>query len=370
MLRVAAMALMVLSLVFTAPVAAQSAAEAAIQDTILRGNAAQSDAIAAGDPSLLGDVALGAYAQQLERTNQNLVNAGITTIELVDIEWGAITINGPSATATSFETWRTSSALGPTEFARDRNVYSLILDDNGAWRIVSAEHPDGRPRRLQPPAPLDRPPPPDVQPDPGTSRNWAGYAARGGTFTSVSATWTVPRLALGGPFGADATWVGIGGVRTDDLIQAGTQQSVTSAGTVTYHAWIETLPETSHPVPLTVLPGDSVTVSVERQDGDTWLISFVNLTSGKTLERTLQYASRLNSAEWIEEAPFAGRRVLPISEFGSLTFTSATAVRNGKTLSVADLNARAISLVDDSGRLLAVPSPLSPDGASFTVSRT
>jgi hypothetical protein len=177
-------------------------------------------------------------------------------------------------------------------------------------------------------------------------------------------------LALDGPFGADASWVGIGGLRSRDLIQAGTQQSVSGTGTVTYQAWIETLPDVSRAVPFTVLPGDSVTVSVDQQAGSNWLISFTNQTSGQTLQRPVQYSSSLSSAEWIEEAPFARSVVLPISDFGSLTFTGASAVRDGHSLTIADLNARAITLTDMSGRALAVPSPLGPDGASFSVSRT
>ena len=204
---------------------------------------------------------------------------------------------------------------------------------------------------------------------PGTSRNWSGYAARGGTFTSVAATWTLPRLALDDSFGADAAWVGIGGLRTRDLIQAGTEQTSSGNGSVTYQAWVETLPEAAKAVPLTVLPGDTITVSVDQQSGDTWLFTFANLTSGQGLQRSVQYASSLNSAEWIEEAPFARRRILPISQFGSITFSNGSAVKDGQSLTIADLAARSISLVDNSGRLLAVPSPLGLDGASFTVSR-
>jgi peptidase A4-like protein len=368
--RLLATALLVLSLAGTMPVAAQSAAEGAIQDVIQRGNLAQAQALANRDPSLLGDSSFGAYTQQLIQTNQGLLDSGVASIELVNLDWGPITISGSNATATTFETWRTSYSDGPTEFARDRNVYSLVQNADGVWRITGDQHPDGRSRATAPPPEAPSPPPPDVQPGTGTSRNWSGYAARGGTFTSVSATWTVPQLALDGPFGADAAWVGIGGVRGRDLIQAGTQQTASGAGSVTYQAWIETLPDASQPVPLTVLPGDSVTVSLDQQSGDTWLVAFANLTSGQTLQRTLRYSSSLSSAEWIEEAPFARRRVLPISQFGSLTFTAASAVKDGQSLTIADLAARAISLVDDTGRSLAVPSPLSPDGASFTVSRT
>jgi hypothetical protein len=186
----------------------------------------------------------------------------------------------------------------------------------------------------------------------------------------VSATWTIPTLALDGTFGADASWVGIGGLRSRDLIQAGTQQIVSGTGSVTYQAWIETLPDVSHPVPLTVLPGDSVTVSVDQQVGNTWLISFANVSSGQTLERTVSYRSKLSSAEWIEEAPFARQTILPISQFGSLTFTDAAATKDGQRLSIADLKAQAISLIDEAGRVLAFPSPLAPDGGGFTVSRT
>src|SRR5713226_3551868 len=104
------------------------------------------------------------------------------------------------------------------------------------------QHPDRRARAPTPPE-SPAPPPPEVQPGSGTSRNWSGYAARGGTFTSVSATWTIPTIPLDGPFGSDAAWVGIGGIRARDLIQAGTQQSASGASSVTYQAWIEMLPE-------------------------------------------------------------------------------------------------------------------------------
>jgi hypothetical protein len=62
--------------------------------------------------------------------------------------------------------------------------------------------------------------------------------------------------------------------------------------------------------------------------------------------------------------------VLPISQFGSLTFTDASATKDGQSMSIADLKAQAISLVDEAGRVLAFPTPLAPDGATFTVSRT
>jgi hypothetical protein len=347
--------------------AAQADVESALHEAISRGNQAQVQAITVRDPTIVSDTAASSYARQLVRTNQGLLDSGAIAIDLATLEWGPVEIGDGTAQVTTFETWRTSYADGPTEFSRDRNVYTLTLDPSGTWKIAGNDHPDGR-QRPQIPAP--EPPPPDAPPaGPGTSRNWAGYAARGGAFTSVSATWTVPKLSLDSAFGADATWVGIGGLRSRDLIQAGTQQTSTGAGTVTYQAWIEMLPDASHPVPLTVLPGDTINVSIDQQDGDNWLFSIANTTSGQTLQRSVQYTSSLSSAEWIEEAPFARRRILPISDFGTITFSSGSAVRDGQAMTIADLEARSIALVDNAGRRLAVPSPLGLDGTSFSVSR-
>src|SRR5215471_16596136 len=156
------------SLAGPVPAFAQSAAELAIHDTIQRGNDAQIQAVSARDSSVVSDAAVGAYAQQLVRANQGLIDSGVIVIELSNIEWGPVAIDGNSAMATTLETWRTSYADGPTEFSRDRNVYSLRLDDAGTWRIVGNDHPDGRQR---PSIPAPEPPPADGPPaGPGTSR--------------------------------------------------------------------------------------------------------------------------------------------------------------------------------------------------------
>ncbi len=366
MLRVWVSAVLLLTL--TAPITrAQVSHESAIQDVIARGNAAQVQAIAQRNPSITGDAAVGDYADRLVRANGAMLDHGVSSIELTNLEWGPVTVDGSTATATTFETWRTAYATGPTEFSRDRNVYTLVLDGD-AWRITGNDHPDGR----QAPAEIQTDPDPglDIPPGQGTSSNWSGYAARGGSFTSVSGTWIIPEIALDAPFGADAAWVGIGGLRTRDLIQAGTQQFVTGSGSVTYQAWIEKLPAASHPVPLTVLPGHTVSVSIDFQGEDQWLITLTNQTTGQSLLRSEQYTSSHSSAEWIQEAPFSRRRILPLTDFGAIRFSAGSAVRDGTPLTIADLGARAISLIDRNRRALAVPSPLGADGASFTVNRS
>src|SRR5580658_4257781 len=63
---------------------------------------------------------------------------------------------------------------------------------------------------------------PNVGISSGTSRNWAGYDATNGSYTSVSGTWTIPNATGSGHTSADAEWVGIGGIANQDLIQSGT----------------------------------------------------------------------------------------------------------------------------------------------------
>ncbi len=350
---------------------------AAIQQVIQRANDEQAQAIASGNPSVMADTATDAYLQDLTQTNQDLLNNGVSAIQLVTIEWGPISVSGTTATATTFETWSTTFADGTTEQSRDRNDYTLV-QTNSTWKVQADTHPGTADQPGSPgpggsgPAPLPPLPPiPGLSTGQGVSHNWSGYAATGGSFTGVSGTWSVPRFSPDGGFGTDAAWVGIGGVRSRDLIQAGTQQVVSGNGSTQYQAWVETLPQVSHPVPLTIHPGDSVSVSIAEQSANTWLIAFTNNTTGQTYQRTEQYASAHSSAEWVEEAPSGGRgRILPLDDFGTVSFSNGSAIKDGQQVSIAGATAHAITMLGSTNQPLAVPSAIGGDGASFTVSRT
>lgn len=209
----------------------------------------------------------------------------------------------------------------------------------------------------------------------GTSLNWSGYTATGGTFTSVGASWTVPASAApsgatANTLSADATWVGIGGVSSRDLIQAGTQ-TVFQDGAASYEAWYETLPDSSQQVPLTIHPGDSVTVSLAEQSGsDLWNISFTDHTTGQNYSTSINYQSSLSSAEWIEEMPSASRGFVTLDNFGTASFTGGFTVENGAQVSLAGANAQPLTMINDANTALATPSSLGADGASFTITRT
>jgi hypothetical protein len=129
------------------------------------------------------------------------------------------------------------------------------------------------------------------------------------------------------------------------------------------------LPNPSHRVALRVTAGDSVTVTIAQQSTGTWLITMVNNTTGQKYDTTVQYSSSLSSAEWVEEAPSGGRRVLPLENFGTIQFTSASAVKDGKQQTISQLGAKAISMIDSRGQSIAVPSAIASDGKSFSITR-
>jgi hypothetical protein len=182
----------------------------------------------------------------------------------------------------------------------------------------------------------------------------------------------VPQPRISGAPGVGATWVGIGGVSSHDLIQAGTQDVAAGGGQAQFQTWIEMLPQASQQVPLAVEPGDSVTVSINEQGAGTgvWQISIKNNRSGQTYQTNVTYASSESSAEWIEEAPSGSSGVLPLDQFNSVSFSAASAVQNGQTVDLTQANAQPITMLNGSNQPLAVPSGVASDGASFSVART
>jgi hypothetical protein len=341
----------------------------AVKQAIEAANQAQQKAFATGDASLMRNNATAAYYEELTQINTELAQGGVIGFTLVRIEWGDVTINGSTAAATAFETWRTTYSDGSQDQRTDRNDYALVLD-SGAWKISADVQPSAQ---SVTPGSGTAPAQPDTSSTTparisDTSSNWSGYVANGGTYTSVTGTWIVPQVGAT-TTGADATWVGIGGVSGTDLIQAGTQATV-SGGSVSYDAWIEMLPQSSRTISLNVTAGDSVTVSITEQSSGQWLISMTNNTTKSSYQRTVTYASSRSSAEWVQEAPSSGRGIIPLDDFGTVRFTDGSAVRDGKTMGLSALGATPVAMINRSGQAIAQPSTIGPDGSSFAVTRT
>jgi hypothetical protein len=208
----------------------------------------------------------------------------------------------------------------------------------------------------------------------GASANWAGYVAEGDVYTGVHASWVVPRVSPSdtSDVSADTTWVGVGGVDSRDLIQAGTQ-AIVEDGRVVYEAWYEILPDYQTKIPLKVRAGDSVSVSLKEVSPDVWELTFLNNTSGHTYQKNIEYKSSHSSAEWIEEMPVGvvGHSLgyLPLDNFERVQFTDAKAVVNGEEKTLREANALPLAMRMHHGAMLAAPSTVGSEGSSFSVAR-
>jgi hypothetical protein len=321
---------------------------------IQKANEEQQLALAQHDPTIMRDTATAAYYSLVAEAQQAMEAAGVTAIKLISLEWGPVTVQGTDAQAATTETWQVDFADGSSQKSSDRNAYVLV-QQGGAWLIAGDAQAISSVSESQ-------------------SANWAGYAATGGPFTAVSGTWTVPQVNASSPSGSgDATWVGIGGVVSTDLIQAGTDATVTAAGQVSYTAWVEMLPSPTQTVPLTVQAEDVITVSIAQQATGSWQITISNQTTSQNYQTTVQYSSSLSSAEWVEEAPSATTsarvHMVTLDNFGQVRFQAGSAQFGGQQVTIAATDAQPLTMSDRSGTI-ASPSALGSDGASFTVTRT
>jgi len=200
------------------------------------------------------------------------------------------------------------------------------------------------------------------------SLNWAGYMANTGAFTAVSGNWlaTSP-TGNGSTTSADATWIGIGGVNTSDLIQTGTDNIVSSSGNVTSSAFYELLPSAAETIPsMAIDPGDHMSASVTELSAGIWDISLRDNTSGQSFTTTVSYSSSNSSAEWIQEDPSYGNgRLVPFDNFGTAYFTNGLTTINGTSEGTTLSGASGIKMVNGSGQTVALPSSL--NGGNFNV---
>jgi hypothetical protein len=223
------------------------------------------------------------------------------------------------------------------------------------------------------------------------STNWAGYAVhRGGvSFRQVSGTWIQPSATcVKGQPSYSAAWVGLGGYNpmSGALEQIGTEVDCTAAGRVTSSAWYELVPAPSRTISLPVAAGDVMRATV-TVTGHRVAVDLDNLTTHRRFHKTLDTASiDVSSAEWIVEAPSQcigqfSCQALPLADFGSLTFASATAsATTGSPGAITDprWSRTRIRLTPGNQRLVlarntsdtagaAAPSALSGGGSGFDV---
>ncbi|MBV8997750.1 MAG: hypothetical protein JO304_01740 [Solirubrobacterales bacterium] len=228
----------------------------------------------------------------------------------------------------------------------------------------------------------------DTAPQAQVSGNWAGYVAGGSQFSSVSGSWVEPAAKCGSGQTYSAFWVGIGGSsgQSASLEQTGTQSDCNADGSTDYYAWYELVPAAPVRLGLTINPGDHISAKV-NVNGTNVTVSLSDQTTGQSSTKTLQMDSPdTSSAEWIAEAPSScdgsgSCQPLPLSDFGTVQFSNASATDSGGhtgPISDSAWSAQAVELGGggtsdvsygaSQGSAGAVPSSVSSDGSSFSVS--
>ena len=130
---------------------------------------------------------------------------------------------------------------------------------------------------------------------------------------------------------------------------------------------------------MTVEPGDSITASVQYitsgADAGQFYLSIVDNSrpndSFSIYASSSQYQSPLaqrSCAEWIVEAPTVGGSIAQVADFGSVTFTNASAVINGVSgpINASSWQSQALN-IGSNGVTYDTTSVLTNSGTSFVV---
>jgi Peptidase A4 family len=199
--------------------------------------------------------------------------------------------------------------------------------------------------------------------------------------SAVSGSWVVPTVTGSGSGTTySAVWVGIDGYSDATVEQLGTEQDVVN-GKAEYSAWWEMYSsgdgQPEQTISMTIEPGDAINASVQYLTSGTHSGQFeLSITDTTENESFTTYetssavqnpvASR-SSAEWIIEAPTVGSGVAALANFGSVTFTNASATINGVTGPINDSawQSQAINIATSNGTLLDTTSVLVDSGTSF-----
>ena len=189
------------------------------------------------------------------------------------------------------------------------------------------------------------------------SFDWSGYAdgnskTKKGTFTRVSGSWIAPRVKCGAEDEITVDWVGLDGLHSSSIEQAGTM-AWCYEGAPLYFTWWEMSPTGKglKEVGNTLRPGDKISASVSRS-GTAYTLRVTDSTSTANSFRTTQTCPAATcpdtSAEWIAERPaFANVGFAPLVHYAAFKITNGTERASHKSGTIGSFSAvSAITMVD------------------------
>lgn len=170
------------------------------------------------------------------------------------------------------------------------------------------------------------------------SSNWAGYASIATPrYTEVSSTWNEPSASCGSGTSYASFWTGLDGYNSSTVEQTGTLVYC-YGGTPYQYAWYEVYPNPPVYYNVPIAAGDRITATVSSTSAGYFTLTLSNATRGwnETAAGSAPSLAR-SSAEVIAEAPSSSSGVLPLADFGTVTFTNST-VNYGPLSSASPIN--------------------------------
>ncbi|THV01219.1 hypothetical protein K435DRAFT_853933 [Dendrothele bispora CBS 962.96] len=203
------------------------------------------------------------------------------------------------------------------------------------------------------------------------STNWSGAVIEsppaGQTFTTVVGTFVIPTPSGNG---AASAWVGIDGdTASNSILQSGVDFNVNN-GRVSYDSWFEWFPNFAIDIPSFVpSAGNTVRITVHSTSTTTGTVTLENLTTGQRVTENVSAPSRSaalagQNAEWIVEDFEENGGLVPLTNWGTVTFTGAQASTASSSLTPAGAT---IINMEQNNRVL---TSVSVSGSTVTVRHT
>jgi hypothetical protein len=224
----------------------------------------------------------------------------------------------------------------------------------------------------------------------GTSSNWSGAVVFSGatsyntstTFYYVYADYVVP--VAGQAFGActggwdySASWVGIDGYGSSDVLQAGVESDAYCSGftmQTNYSAWIEWAPASEMSISnFTVAPGDDLFVDVWHTSATQGYAWFTNLTTNQYVNMSFTAPSGTllvgNSAEWVVERPSIGAgsgSLATLTNYVADAFWDCDANTESRaSYTPGSPGSLLVTMLDDDNNPISYPTLLGPTAILF-----
>jgi hypothetical protein len=213
-----------------------------------------------------------------------------------------------------------------------------------------------------------------------TSGNWSGVVDYSGatsynhsdSFHLIMMDYVVPAVTqaygvCNGSVNHSATWIGIDGSGSNDVLQAGTESDAycgSNGASSSYSAWIEWYPYNEMRITnLPVAPGDDLFIEVwntSATEGNAYFVNYRTNQAG-TIQFSAPPGTTLvgNSAEWVVERPGVSGGLSTLANYVSDYLSNCYATTwNKVSYAPGSSSAMQLTMLDDSGRPISVPTLL------------